>query len=547
MTISNYHERVLTDSEKDLLQRCLFLPILKMIEEVTDADTKQVERIYYISVQLQDGHELPTYQFRNLHIQSYYKYWPECIDARLNKGIFQKLEEVLQHQSQSADVTIKRKIYYPRLGLYDDAYVFGNNEVISFSPENGEKEFITEKSLPSFGHGEISEETAPYLLELITLMPGYSEILFLTHLVSILKPLFCQEGFPVDFSLGIFGTSGYGKTTLARLFFVFQEDQESSFQSCRLNYIESFLKSYPGHAFLFDDFHPEAQSQAKNRQEHFLNKVVRAKGGKDFALPVITGEYQSGCFSVQDRIVQLQLAIPFKDFEKFHSLNRNRTILSNFSFAFARKIYMNQNLLSEKIDQYMRNAESKSTGFRISHNLTYYKICADLFYNIILEKNDQEQYDRVAQSLSGCQRGFLSYIFQLLDHLENAQIRHMRKVKLLEGSPDWGAILYNMILGEDKVFTVIESEDQRESLSLDALYIRSEKSFYYIRPQILQIGLCRYFCTTSPIKQEMVSWLADYGILDEDASHSHAKKREKIYYYVIRKDMLYLHCMPKAK
>lgn len=319
-----------------------FIPVLEEIQVRQYVDGKKTETKYIVSVKLSESRQLEKKELDSIINIPYFKLWKECCDAELTRKQRNRLALYLQYQAQTAPV--KNIFYLNKFGYHENAYVFDRNNVMDFGSEQN-YDFVVDKSLPEFCMSiHTRHEHIKHFADMAEIKKGVSEILMLSNLYGILKPLFNEAGYHASAFIIVYGDSGVGKTMLSKLFFVHNQLQEKNFKTDNKRNIENALDEFAGHTVLIDDYHPESLQYGKNRQDSILDFIARKSENGNSALAVITAEYLGGCFSVQDRAIQIKISDKIKNFEKFHTLESKKSLYVSALYDFAKKIYQNKKM-----------------------------------------------------------------------------------------------------------------------------------------------------------------------------------------------------------
>lgn len=513
-----------------------FIPRLEMIKTKIDVTSGLECRKYLISVTVPgDGEDskLTAHEFDTVENIPYFQVWKECCDAGMSPKQIKQLNLYLQCQARTANV--EKTYYFSRAGYYSDVFVFGYKQIINLKSEQNDL-YETDKGLPIFKMPDDNNRNyMDYICRLLKIKKGVSEILLLCSLLSIMKPLFCEAGYPVNFFPTIYGRSGSGKSLLARLFFVLNADQEKNFKLDNTDSIGRTLKKFTGHAVVIDDYHPEALQYGKRRQDSILDYIARKADDRDSAMAVITAEFQGGCFSIQDRMIQIELKEKIADFDNLKYLQRHHDVYCAFLYDFADKVYKNRSTVILRTGKYFAN--NKCDGeFRISHNIRLLRMCAKIFYEVYLSSSEQQMLNNALDI-----RDFEEYISDILRATERQQIRYMTRLQQNDSEVDWLEVLFR-ILFDEKILYVCPDFDCISNPDYKGLACVNEKNRIYISSQTLKKALNVYFGTKITTKSMIDALVAEH-ILDEDKSASHMKKKKDgRYYYAIDENALRYYC-----
>ncbi|MDY5665603.1 MAG: DUF927 domain-containing protein [Blautia sp.] len=510
-----------------------FEPVLEKIINTHDMDSGKETNNYLIKILLTDGKELEGHLFSSLSKIHFFEVWNECCDAGISKKQKELIYLYLQLQAQKA---IKERQYlYGHLGLYKNAFVFNQNHLIWTSSEENVR-YSLSKILPKLNcKGASKEKKIEYLCKLLSVKKGISAILFLCRLFSILKPLLQKEGYQTGVIVALYGKSGVGKTQLARTFFVQNPDQEKNFKTNSRSEIESALNSFAGHTVLIDDFHPESLDYGRKRQDSILDYIARKSDEERGALAVITAEFLSGCFSIQDRMLQLRIEGNDLDFGTIKFLQVNNGILVDILQDFAEVVYCNWQEALKIVKNTMSITSLNASDRRISYVIRLLKSTFEVFWTLCLDGGDKMEIKSKLEN-----EEIKDTVLEWLSNVEKEQIKHMECLEKAEGEIDWLVILYKMLY-KDNIFFICPDLDNLDSPNFNGLAVLEKKDNIYMRCQTLKKGLEKYFgCKKSP--KPLINALLEEHILDEDRSSSHMKKKsDGNYYYTINESLLKLY------
>ena len=507
-----------------------FIPVLRAIDAKKDAITGNISKTYHIYIVLEGGRQLPEHEFSGVENIPYFQVWSECCDA----GLSQKQKRLLNlyNQMQAGECDINQINYYSRLGYFPSAYVFSQNMVISL--ESCGKTSETSRRLPSY---EIRQRDWGEELKILGCIfktkKNFSEVLFLYDILSITKPLFCRAGYSPNFFLAIFGKSGMGKTLLSKAMFVQHELQEMNFKMGNKNSVEKNMEQFAGHTVLIDDYHPEALRYDKERQEGILDLIARKSDDEDSGMAVVTAEFRGGCFSIQDRMFQMELKQGIDDFEAIRYIEKHKADYNVLLCHIAEKIYTSVdktiNLIRKMFALYSLNEPKES--FRVIYASKILKICVNIIKEIVLEEDEWNEIKEVTGNA-----GLDKHLCALVDQYRDKQLGYMRRLLEFQGDIDWLKILYDLIY-IDEIFVQCPDEKNVSDPRYGGLAVWSKEGRIYIRSATLKLGLEKYF-GQKVSKEKLIKALEEEHILCTDKSPSSMKKVNGHYYYVINEGML---------
>lgn len=507
-----------------------FIPVLQAIDEKKDVITGNISKIYYIYI-LNEGKRLPEHKFNRIENISYFQIWPECCDAVLTQRQKRLLNFYIQ--MQAGQCIINHINYYSRLGYFPTAYIFSQNMIIDLEANEGSCNEAN-VNLPMFKTNMLVWSFEKKILEnIFKIKKGFSEILFLYDVLAITKSLFCKAGYNPNFFLAIFGKSGMGKTLLSRALFVQHESQNLNFKMGNKITVEKTMELFTGHTVLIDDYHPEALRYDKERQEGILDLIARKSDMKDSGMAVITAEFRGGCFSIQDRMFQMEVNQGMDNYEAIQYINTHNSDYNMLLFHIAEKTYTS---IDETIKLIRRqfgiySFDEPKENFRVIYASKIFKICIDLIKEIVFSK---DEWDEIKKILN--EEVPEKYLRNLVDQYRDKQRSYMNRLLKYQGGIDWINLLYDLIY-VDEIFVQCPREEDVDKSCYEGMAIWSREGRIYIKSATLNRGLTKYFGRKVSSK-ELIKELLEEHILCTDKSPSLMKKVNKRYYYVINESML---------
>lgn len=290
----------------------------------------------------------------------YFKMW-RVPDALLERDERRALTAKLQSEYEGA---IKENIYEAsKTGPLDEegkSFLFGDLLL-------GEQRKISfNESVIKFKTNDLNRDVSHLVRQgekYINFLPGTSEVIFYSALVGILKPYFNMAGFPIRFSIFLFGPSGHLKSSIIRKYALWL-DEEQQMQILQSPYtmrsLEKRIENLKGMNFLLDDYRDASGTSARDRQRNTIDNVVRwIDSQEENANLFITGEYLEGSFSCQDRILGIE--IPKKTGDELQVLKHQFSLLDkkdmiSIAAVFAERIAKNSENVVNKIRTYMCSA-----------------------------------------------------------------------------------------------------------------------------------------------------------------------------------------------
>lgn len=481
---------------------CDFIPRIEKIIQVVDGMTGNITNSYFVSVILENGQKVQEQVFSSIANIPFASRWRECVGAEFLNSKQQKLvNQFLLLQIREAPKIEKR--------------CWGNWELA---------DSMAIKECEDFSLAEKKN----YLRRLFSLK-DVAGVLFLCKVAAILKPLFYESGYSMDCFVVLFGRSGVGKSLLAELLFVETNEQELNFKVNSQKEILKTLKSYTGNTVLIDDYHPEALDYGRRKQDSIVDLIARQAKNKDSALAVITAEMREGCFSVQDRMLQVEISGQRMNWKSYQELQEEKGVYLEILKTIVKKAYMDTERVKREIVAHMKYMATGRGEFRISF---YVQLLLTSLHILEFLCKDQE--------MDFWEEEWSEKIKFTLNDLYKNQARYMEVVqtKTNESGIDWVILLYRLIY-DKKIFARYPVNNQFDSGKHGGLAIGMYDNKLLIERQTLIKGLELYFeKRTSPKK--MVDALIAEGILLEDKTPTHTKKVNGKSYYIIDENALKL-------
>lgn len=319
-----------------------FIPVISFVEVLHNRVTDSYTYKYHVSIKTVDCEMGQKRVFDSLQNISFHKHWKECAGSdNLSKRQKKLLNEYL--------------------------YLLGSR-----APKREQECFnrITCQETSAMRENAWFE-LADYLVNLLTIKGKETEVLFLCKMAALMKPLFEKANHPMNFFIFLYGHSGVGKTVLAKLFFVQDPGQDKNFKMDSQMDVEKALQYYQGDTVLIDDYHPEASDYRKKKQNSVMDLLARQTDCNGKALAVSTAEIREGCFSLQDREIQIEISDTEVNWEKFAYVQQNIIQFEKLLYIVCQEIYANQGGIMTLI---ANNTRHKAGTFRITYYIETMKL-----------------------------------------------------------------------------------------------------------------------------------------------------------------------------
>lgn len=490
---------------KDLV--ATFIPEIKRIDVLKNQVTNKFSYRYHILVKK----EIPEHEevFDSLKDIPFHEYWKECAGTELlSKKQKKLLNEYLIQCVKSAHRN--EILCFGAIGDFDNI-----NDTVEWS------------------------EMADYLIALLSIKEREGELLLLSKMAAILKPLFEEVGSPMDFYFMIYGKSGIGKTTLAKLFFCQNTGQCRSFKLDNQTSLKEALKKYQGDTILVDDYHPEASDYGRKKQSSLKDLISRMANSTGTAMAVVTAEFREGTFSTQDREVQIEIRNTQIQWKAFNDCKQKISLYKILLYRICCEIYKNKEVIQKKI----ADGNNEAGEYRISHNINILKIVVDIMFYIF----DEMPLGEFLKKRMPVQIFEREHFYHLLDELEVKQKKTMERVRQNGSEIDWIKCFYEMAYG-NKILcrTPIDDMNKNESDG-NRIYLDGDKM--YVSEITLINGVKMYFSYSEEkmaearkMTRKLINSLKSEKILLNDASSSNTKKKKGKRFYVVDRERLEMFC-----
>ena len=356
-----------------------------------------------------------------------------------------------------------------------------------------------------------------YVSKLLALDDSCSTTLFFISLIGPMKSILHWAGYPVEFMTCLYGPSGYMKTRRALLFFD-PFDTYDSLKTLSAKKLLSQLKTRRDQNYLIDDVHPQASSYQKARQEDLIDTIVRTAQQTVGPNVVLTAEFLSGSFSVQDR--QLQIAIEDRcDPIRYAYLLTNRRTMVAIHEYFMTSVMEHLSEVRATIQDWAKK-HSTTYDYRCYHARDEILLMRELFCRFFLS---QEEHSAMESDLT--------QLDQQLDRIIEKQISRLSMMQRNNDTPSDAALMIWNMLGNGVIPVVFNETEFRKSRA--ALF---QNNKLYITLPTLRKAMLDYTGENPTRNRILVKELRELEMLDSIKDfHGHPC-------YVIDMEMIRQYC-----
>lgn len=494
-----------------------FIPVISFVEVLHNRVTDSYTYKYHVSIKTVDCEMGQGRVFDSLQNISFHKHWKECAGSdNLSKRQKKLLNEYL--------------------------YLLGSR-----APKREQECFNRITCQETFAMRENAWfELADYLVNLLSIKGKETEVLFLCKMAALMKPLFEKANHPMNFFIFLYGHSGVGKTVLAKLFFVQDPGQDKNFKMDSQMDVEKALQYYQGDTVLIDDYHPEASDYRKKKQNSVMDLLARQTDCNGKALAVSTAEIREGCFSLQDREIQIEISDTEVNWEKFAYVQQNIIQFEKLLYIVCHEIYANQGEIMTLI---VNNTRHKAGTFRITYYIETMKLVVDILESVLKRTPLGNMLEKKMRNTTMIQRWY-----RLLDEIENRQNRYMICLKENENGIDFITLFFRMV-NDKRVFRRVPGELMKEHSDDNMQDIYSFGDIIYVAELTLLAGIQRYWGNepgkikeARTYQKKIIEALKTEAILLVDNSKANTKKKNgKRFYEIDYKRLKYFCQLQNAK
>lgn len=407
---------------------------------------KIIRKEYGIVAVMSDGTELEKRKITNLNNLSYFRLWPEIVDADLTKNQRQLLETRLQET-----YTIAKKIKVleiNRNGFFQvdnkaDVLVLGeiifkdisSDILIEIDPEISKLQW--ENRAP-----EQMSIVIEFVEQYIMVSPGVSEILFAGTLLAAIKPFFVEAGLNTAVCINLYGKTHTYKSSLIRAFSYVRDwrEQASSLINDRKKRVNEKIKRNFGFPFVLEDYHPTATGYDYAKQLSIIDSSIRNIENESYSAVIfITSEFLDGAESLQNRILQIESRDV--DLKILTSLQKNN-YMPTLIYYFVETLFKHREEVFDDIRAQYEELQGQR-NLRIDDISIYLQIVAFLLEKYLFKQSEKLEFSELLKIA--------------LDEQRKKQYQHLKSFSLSEEERILMTIHY--ILFTKKIYKISDAEN----------------------------------------------------------------------------------------
>ena len=461
---------------------------------------------YEIQAVTSNGTRLQMYQVRDFSKLNYFNMWSEINDAELSKSVRRLLKSRLQQTAKYANQIVKVHFNAPNIYKLQSgvkAYVVGdkfvssidqNSFIIADTPYRSRMRWLTDNKLNLTIHDKLGSY--------IKAAPGCSEIICYSVLFSAIKPFFVDAGINPCFAINVYGESGTYKTSIVKAMSYFIEDTgevTGSIINDRKNSIFQKLKQAYGMTFVLDDFHPTELGYEKKRQLSLMDSVTRfIESNPKTALVIMTSEFLEGCFSFQDRVLQIKMTET--SLEHLSNIQSSTTFLSDIAIMFVKSLISHYDQVMKDIqsDYLEMNKEIKG-GYRTRRHAVFIKITAKLFAKYMCKGDYNECY--------------YNQLVSALSKQVEIQEKRLKILKEVQSNIDYVQLFRKLI--DSEIYSICSDIDNSYRATSNQIYFKDNIAIY-VTKSALRYGINKYLGANAIEVASIIKALHENDLLLED-------------------------------
>jgi len=479
---------------------------------VSDFDVKVIKKKIYpakskmtfiLQAKTLDGIILQEREVSSLKNINFFNMWNEIVDADLDR---QKRKIIEEHMQQSTN-GVEEEFFFENEnnGLYIEAvkktFLIMGDRVLLKEPN---VQLVNCASKFKWIAKEMIKFSAmDYADEFINAAPGCSEIVFYAVMMSVGKPLLIEAGCDCDIVLNLYGESGSYKTSLLKAMIKLTEstaDLTGSFVNSTKKQIIKQIRDGFGFPFLLDDFHPTETIYTQNRQIDIMDAVVREiENNPQTSIVFMSSEYLDGSFSLQDRLVQIEM--PKIELSKLNHIQNNKSNMAIVAWKFVCALWENYDDVKRRAKTYFSSEyKIKADKYRIDQYMNKLMFVHELFKVYLCNDDSFISKEEILKT------AFLKQ--------KEMQKRHMLQLKKSQEDIDYAYLIIEMIENKHLLLTS-SSDDYRSDQELFQGF-EKDGEYIFFKKATLRFAIESYLKKGNVSISKVVKLLDENGILIED-------------------------------
>lgn len=488
------------------------------IDEVylyVSSSEKIIRKEYGIVAVMSDGTELEKRKITNLNNLSYFRLWPEIVDADLTKNQRQLLETRLQETYMIAKkikvLEINRNGFFQ---VDNKAAVLVLGEMI-FKDISPDILIEIDPEISKLQWENRAPERMNIVIEFVTqyimVSPGVSEILFAGTLLAAIKPFFVEAGLNTAVCINLYGKTHTYKSSLIRAFSYVRDwrEQASSLINDRKKRVNEKIKRNFGFPFVLEDYHPTATGYDYAKQLSIIDSSIRNIENESYSAVIfITSEFLDGAESLQNRILQIESRDV--DLKILTSLQKNN-YMPTLIYYFVETLFNRREEVFNDIRTQYEELQGQR-NLRIDDISIYLQIVV-----FLLEKYLFKQSEKL---------GFSELLKKALDEQRKKQYQHLKSFSLSEEERILMTI-HNFLFAK-KIYKISDAENYSGEMN----EICAKNGNVYITRLALKYGIESNNNNFS--MEKILKTLSEADVLKEDKDTRTTKfKGQRVYCIVI--------------
>lgn len=336
---------------------------------------------------------------------------------------------------------------------------------------------------------------------MLDVSPGSSEIMLAVNLVASMKPIYEMAQIPFEGIINFYGAPGIGKTSMIKAFTNILKDEEKLRASCLFETKRDIKRKTSlgfGFVICLDDFHPTKSDYDKKKQMSVVNAVARyVECDHHTAIPVLTSEYIDGEYSLQDRMIQVE--VEQVDKKLLTKLQSSDEKIACFILDYIGTLMENYDEVIEYIKYAFSTSESSNVDIshRLERNAKFLEVATELCSRYLIKDNGK-LVDRVKTALN---------------MQAQKQCRRLKNLKQLSMGIDYIWAVNEMVINE--VFQICSKRTHTYQALNNQVFV-TDPGIMYIKKSAIRYGFQVFFGVHDIEMGRLVKAFQENDILIED-------------------------------